>query len=202
MILRERRICTFAWLVSLATKEVTKQTLHQDGRQLQLKSEQNQQAAERRTWAESKWCDPLLQACRIRPWAGRADRTITHCRERPWQSRCRPSLLPAASPDSEWVVQVCIGFTSLFPWCLEDSGFPPPKGCWAGPLSNHFLKPCWIASFPQCFAFRSRNLYLHFTDPNPKAGWFLGPDFLLSGAGLYQSETRERGIHTKLSICC
>lgn len=55
MFLREKRICTFVWLVSLATKEeVTKQTLHQDGRQLKLKSEQNQQAVERRTCAESK----------------------------------------------------------------------------------------------------------------------------------------------------
>ena len=46
-ILRERRICTFVWSVSLAAEEeVTKQTLHQDSRQLKLKSEQNQQAAE------------------------------------------------------------------------------------------------------------------------------------------------------------
>lgn len=128
--LKERRICTFVWLVSLATKEeVTKQTLHQDSRQLKLKSEQNQQAVERRTCAESKWCYPLIQACQIRPQAGRADRTITHCRERLQQSRCRQSLLLAVSPNPEWVVQVFIGFATLFPLCLEDLGFPPSKWC-------------------------------------------------------------------------
>lgn len=156
---------------------------------------------ERRAPAEGN-CAPLVRAHNIKP-RGRWSRGAITPVEEDDTERCRHLLLLSHNPKHGVQVFACFvslsitfrGLCFLLPIqvvlkraSVPSPSLPQPLGTdFCSLLSSQVQKPVSISGS---------------SERNSKAGWFVGSIFFLPGTRPCQSETRERGIPAKFSICC